>query len=221
VENEDKIEFARFNNGMFMNYFGLGIFNPRTSPDSEVTLQEMTDGEGYAGHVDEAVQGLHPDGDLKDNSGAFLLALTSGIAEVPVTDDGQWPTLVVSNIKDIGDFVAASLDLPKWERNMNIVGDSLTMGELLEIAAEVTGKKFDVSKVTAVELKKHQAGLQPHQFMEQIWAELKLSYCRNEDGCTVFEPVVNGLCPDVKPVSVREYLQTHWSRYQAGQKQAS
>lgn len=219
VENQDKIECARFNIGMFMNYFGLGIFSPEKYPNDEIRLGELKDGAGYAGAADEAIQGLHPDGDLKDKSGAFLVALASGIAEIPLTEDGKMPTLVVTSMKDVGHFVVASLDLPKWERDMNIVGDCLTMGELLEIAVEVTGKRLEVEKLTFVELQKQQAELQPHQFMEQMWVELKLNYCMDERDRSILEPVVNRLCPKVKPVSVKEYLQTHWGSYQAEQRQ--
>lgn len=38
------------------------------------------------------------------------------------------------------EFVAASLDLPKWDRESYIVGDTVTWNEFLKIAEEVKGK---------------------------------------------------------------------------------
>lgn len=218
LKNQHKIECGRFNNGMFMNYLGHGIFPPEAHPDEESRLHELKKGGGYADGADSAIQGLHPDGDLEDKSGAFLISLASAIAELPVTDDGQWPRFSATSIRDVGRFVAASLELPKWESDMSMAGDTLTMGELLDIAEAVTGKKFDVQKVTSDDLKKQAAELQPEQFMEQMWVELKLMYCQDLEGLTALEPVVNRLCPDVHPVSIREYVQNHWLRYQAGQK---
>src|SRR4051794_2859776 len=80
---------------------------------------------------DEACQGLLRQGDLADSSGAFLIALKNGIAELPQRDDGQWPRITMTMMKDVGHFVVAALELPKWEHDMNMVGETLTMGELL------------------------------------------------------------------------------------------
>ena len=218
LENSDKIETARFNCGMFMNYIGHGIFVDKEQVDDETKLRAFKKGGGYAPGADSATQGLHPDGDLTGKSGAFLMSLTNGNAELPVRGDGEWPLLMATTLRDVGRFVAASLDLPKWEKEMSLVGDTLTMGELVKIAEEVTGKKFDVKKLTSGELKKKGEALQPDQFMEQVWLELKTSYCKDAEGLTRMDPVVNRFCPDVKPVSFREYIQTHWAQYQAEQK---
>ena len=48
-----------------------------------------------------------------------------------VTDEGKSPTLTMTDIKDIGRFVAAACKLPdgQWQENMSMVGDMMTLSE--------------------------------------------------------------------------------------------
>lgn len=220
LASNDKIETGRFNNGMFMNYIGHGIFASKTQLDDETKLKALKEGGGYAGAADLANEGLHPDGDLGDKSGAFLIGLANAIAEFPVRDDGEFPTVVATSMRDVGRFVVASLGLSKWEAEMNMLGDRIFMGEILKISEEITGKKFDVKKVTLGDIRKSSDLLKSGQFLDMIWAELKTNYCANEENLTFFEPVVNRLCPEVEPISFREYMQTHWKGHQDEQKGA-
>lgn len=103
---------------------------------------------------------------------------------------------------------------------MNMLGDRIFMGEILKISEEITGKKFDVKKVTLGDIRKSSDLLKSGQFLDMIWAELKTNYCANEENLTFFEPVVNRLCPEVEPISFREYMQTHWKGHQDEQKGA-
>lgn len=95
---------------------------------------------------------------------------------------------------------------------MSIAGDTITMGELLGIAEEVTGKRFEVQKLTSGDLEKQLSELKPDQFMEALWLEFKLMYCRDVEGEGILTPIVNRLCPEVKPLSVKEYVERCWSR---------
>jgi hypothetical protein len=40
----------------------------------------------------------------------------------------------------VGKFVAASLDLEKWDRVSVIIGDKVTMNEAVKLAAEAKGE---------------------------------------------------------------------------------
>lgn len=220
LKKEGCIEVGRFNVGMLMNYLGPGIFAPVLWKEDEATLRELREGGGYLDGADGAIQGMRVDGDLRDGSGAFLMSCRSGIAELPVKDDGGWPRISATSLRDIGRFVVAALELPRWEREMNLVGDTISIRELLKIAETVTGKRFDVTKITSADLDKQRKELKPEQFMEQLWVELKSYYSSDMENVTVVEPVVNRLCPEVKPVSFKEYIQTHWRCYQAEQDRA-
>ncbi|PKX92407.1 NmrA-like family protein [Aspergillus novofumigatus IBT 16806] len=208
---QDKIECTRFNHGSYMNYLGHGIFpNPEPPLPEDKQLIRLQEGGGYAKGEDEACQGLHRQGDMKDGSGAFLISLKNGIAELPQTDDGKWPRITLTTMRDVGRFVAYSLELPRWEPSMTMVGETLTMGELLTHAEAVAKRKLDVTVVNSKSLERKLKSVSSDDFMAWLWVELKLAYCRDRLDEGYLEPVVNRLCPEVKPTSVKEYLQSHW-----------
>ncbi|KAJ5534135.1 hypothetical protein N7527_000389 [Penicillium freii] len=212
IKQKDKIESAKFNIGSFMNYIGHGMYPiPSPTSDEETTLRQLTAGKGYAAGEDEACQGLQRQGDLKDGSGAFLVGLRNGVAELPQTEDGRWPRISMTSLRDVGQFMAASLDLPEWEEDMTMVGDTLTMGELLTNAEAVTGKKFQVDVVTPLQVEMKLRETTQDDFMGRMWAEIKLAYTRDLEDEVVLQPVVNRLCPTVIPMSARQYMEEHWS----------
>lgn len=211
TEHRDQIEIGYFNHGSFMNYIGHGIFatpEPEDSPGQ--ALARYRAGEGYKPGEDAACQGLHRQGPLADQSGAFLVGLKNGVAELPVKDDGQWPRITFTSLRDVGKFVAASLDLPKWEEEMTMAGDTVTMGELLASAEAVTGKTFEVKQLKKQELLSTLESTSYQDFMARLWLEFDLAYIRDSDDEVVLRPTLNRLCPAVKPASVREYMEEHW-----------
>ncbi|KAJ5844972.1 hypothetical protein N7534_008641 [Penicillium rubens] len=210
VKQKDKIESAKFNIGSFMNYIGHGMYPiPSPTSEEETTLRQLAAGQGYAAGEDEACQGLQRQGDLKDGSGAFLIGLRNGVAELPQTEDGRWPRISMTSLRDVGRFVAASLDLPEWEEDMTMVGDTLTMGELLTHAEAVTGKKFQVDVIKPRDLEMKLSA--QDDFMGLMWAEFKLAYTRDLEDEVVLQPVVNRLCPAIIPMSARQYMEEYWS----------
>jgi uncharacterized protein YbjT (DUF2867 family) len=210
VKAKDKIECAKFNQGAFMNYIGLGMYADQKDIDQDQASKQMKDNGGYAQGEDEVCQGLQRQGDLSDGSGAFLIGLRNAIAELPQKDDGSWPRITMTSMRDVGRLFVASLDLPHWEEEMSMVGDTVTMGELLEHAEAVTGRNFEVDFLTRAKIEARKAGLAPDDFMGQLFAEFKLAYVRDEDDGVVLRPVVNQLCPDVRTTSVREYIEECW-----------
>lgn len=197
-----------------MNYIGYGVCPVAEQVDETSSLEEMRTGGGYMAGEDEACQGLLRQGDLKDGSGAFLIGLKNGIAELPQKDDGSWPRLTMTSMKDVGRCVVAALDLPSgsWEENMTMAGDNLTMGELLPHAEAVTGKKFEVSVVKQADLEKRMVEIAPDDFMGKMWMESKLAYVRDLDDEVVLKPVVNQLCPAVEHMGVRQYMEMFGTR---------
>ncbi|KAF9691193.1 hypothetical protein EKO04_010867 [Ascochyta lentis] len=210
VKQRSRIECARFNQGSFMNYVGLGMFPVPSTVDQDTALQRMREGGGYAVGEDGACQGLLRQGDLEDGSGAFLIGLKNGIAELPVKDDGSWPRITMTSIRDVGRFFVAALELPKWKEDMSMAGDTVTMGELLAHAEDITGKKFQVRVVNRAELEKKLEELLQEDFMGRLWTEFKLAYIRDLEDEVVLRPVINLLCPDINPMGVRQYMETYW-----------
>lgn len=210
LKNKNEIECAKFNQGAYMNYIGHGIYSTPSKVADDAALELMSAGHGYMPGEDEACQGLLRQGDLADGSGGFLIGLRNGIAELPVKDDGSWPRITMTTMRDVGRFFVASLELPKWEEYMSMVGETLTMGELLAHAEAVTGKKFLVNRLTRAYLEKRLSELAPDDYMAQMWTEFKLAYTRDLDDEMVLKPVVNELCPEVQPIGVREYMEKYW-----------
>ncbi|CAG8908677.1 unnamed protein product [Penicillium egyptiacum] len=213
TKHKCEIECANFNHGSFMNYLGHGIYPspPKSESDEATTLIQLRKGEGYMPGVDEACQGLQRQGPLADRPGAFLIGLKNGIAELPIKDDGQWPRITMTSLRDVGRWVTASLDLPEWEESMSMAGDTLTMGELLAHAEAITKKKFKVIVVKQEDIEKRLAGLAQDDFMGQMWAEFNLAYIRDIEDEVVLRPVLNDMCPEVKPMGVREYMEKFWN----------
>jgi nucleoside-diphosphate-sugar epimerase len=58
---------------------------------------------------------------------------------VAIPGDGNTP-LTLTHTSDVGKFVAASVDLEKWDQISVIIGDKVTMNEAVKQAEEVTGK---------------------------------------------------------------------------------
>ncbi|KAF2188450.1 NAD(P)-binding protein [Zopfia rhizophila CBS 207.26] len=206
------LESARFNNGLFLNYLGYGILSAEMKAKAaQPTLEELQAGGGYAQGADYALEGVAFEEDMPDGEGTFFISLKNAIAEIPVKEDGSWPRISMTSVRDIGRFVAASLDLPKWEQNMNIMGDTLTAGELIELSERVTGRRFDVQLLKRRDLQEQLDAL-PDGSLQRLALEFKESYCRDEEGFGWSMPTVNELCPRVKPMSTEEYLQRWWTQ---------
>lgn len=215
VKQQSKLEIGFFNQLSFMNYFGLGTFTTSEPEEAEdVALEKYRVGGGYKPGEDAAAEGVQRQGPLADGSGAFLLGLKNGIAELPVRDDGEWPRITLTTSRDVGMFVAASLDLLKWELEVGMSGDTVTMGELLEAAETITGKKFQVTKLTRQGLEEKLATTAEDDFLTRLWIDNNLAYTRDRENEVVLRPTLNRLCPDVKTVSAREYMEKCWANYQ-------
>lgn len=89
-------------------------------------------------------------------------------------DDGSWPRITMTSMKGVGRFFVASLELPKWEENMNMVGDTVTMGELLRHAETVTGRKFQVDVIKQVDLERKLRKIGQDDFMGGCGRSLNL-----------------------------------------------
>lgn len=59
------------------------------------------------------------------------MAAIPGTGNVPVT---------FTHTTNVAEFVAVSLDLPKWEKESYVVGENITWNEFVKIAEEVKGK---------------------------------------------------------------------------------
>ena len=178
------LEATRFVCGGFMNYLGIGC-------------------PGLKHLQDEALAGF--------SEGPYLFNLKDGWAEVPLKADGSYPRVTMTEIGDIGRFVAAALDLDKWEDEMSMAGDTLRFDEVIKLAEEATGKKFKVIKRTKQQLQEEKDSLGPEDWIRRMECTFSMLYCDDVDDETALDPLLNRLCPDVKPIKVSEYLEKYWA----------
>lgn len=147
---------------------------------------------------------------MEDGEGAFFVSLNGAIAEVPTKSDKSWPRLSLTTGRDVGKFVAASLDLPRWKQDMNIMGDTLSFGELIAEAERITGKAFAVKRWEENSLDMELAALQGNDVApwRRLGLEFKKSYCRDEEGLGWSYPTVNQM--DVSSRSSYPGLRLFW-----------
>ena len=97
---------------------------------------------------------------------------------------------------------------------MDIVGDTVRLDEVVEIAERVTGKRFDVNRLGRREMEKQLETLvDESDMLKRMWVQLKIMMLGDEVGCFgcgVLNPVANKLCPGVRAVSIEGYLTKYW-----------
>lgn len=153
----------------------------------------------------------------------FILDVENCSGMIP--GDGNKP-IVMTRAEDVGAFVAATLELPKWPEVSRMAGDRLTYNEILALAEGIrgqfgqwhsrlklltviaTGKKFGVQYVSSEELEKRKVADPPSIMVNFIWEVL--GEMVNTDRGSYEEANLSQLCPDVKPVKVAEFLKTWW-----------
>lgn len=67
----------------------------------------------------------------------MLIDIPENMAAMP--GDGK-KLVTFTHTSDVDKFVAASLDLPEWDRVSFIVGDKMTLNEAAELAQEAKGE---------------------------------------------------------------------------------
>jgi nucleoside-diphosphate-sugar epimerase len=133
----------------------------------------------------------------------FLIDLKKRTALIP--GDGS-QKLVFTNMRDVGKFVAASLDLKQWDPDSKIVGDSKSYGEVVKLAERITKASFEKTYYPETQIKTVLAGNPDpeqrffHQFMQLIVG-----------GELDFKPNVNPKFPEIKPTTAEEYLTKYWA----------
>lgn len=193
----EKFEVARFNGGMFMNYLSLGwVADSDQGQKGTGKTREDRKWEVTRGFVDEPM----------------IFDPAKRKAELPIKGDGTYPTVSLTDIGDIGKFVAAACALPlgEWELDMSFVGEVIGVDEVVRLLEKRLGK-FEVTNVGEEELKRRvQAvegiGTTKESVLSKMWSQIELCMLEGLEGAGVLKGVVNEKCPDFKPQTVDAYL---------------
>ncbi|KAK2875632.1 hypothetical protein FQN49_001549 [Arthroderma sp. PD_2] len=187
---ESKIDAAMFSTGMFMNYLGIGC------PEKD-------------GNRTEALAGFA--------EGPFLFNLVEGWVDIPVAEsDGNGqpsPSVItMTNIRDIGRFIAAAIDLeePWGKRELGMAGSTLQFDEMVPLFEKYTGRKMEIRPFNKKQVQERAANSPGgvEGIIVQMECQLKMVCCQ---GGIPIEPTLNQLCPDVKPMTVEEFLRKYWA----------
>lgn len=182
------LEVARFRCGAFMNYLALG--------------REF----GSAVAREKALAGLE--------DAPVLWDFARGVAELPVRADGRLPRMTMTEIDDVGRFVAAACGLTEgsWVGEMDMVGETIGLGEVVGLVRECLGVELKVVELTKQELERRAGegvGKTRDEVFRKLVAQLELLILEEKEGWAIMKPTLNEMCIHTKPLSVREYLMSY------------
>ncbi|KAL3460910.1 hypothetical protein BJX64DRAFT_289849 [Aspergillus heterothallicus] len=187
VEKGD-IDAAAFPCGMFMNYLAVGL---------NQSEEDMND---------PFFQSAPPLAGFREGPLMFHLAGPEPYVEVPLTLDGKFPQLSMTDIRDVGRFVVAALDMeePWGGRELGMVGETADMKDIVAIIENVLAKKVDARGATRQQLQQRLESMDQDDFLGRINVEYTM-VCGK--GGSIVEGTLNRLCPQVLPTKIRGFLE--------------
>jgi nucleoside-diphosphate-sugar epimerase len=141
--------------------------------------------------------------------------MAENIAAIPGNGD---QLIAITHSRDVGRIIPLMLSLPKWRRRYYLIGNRLTLNEVIRTAEQVKGVHFEVQRDDPKDLERGQATLTPHMlnalkavpkdFHESIYSlvsQAGLNYCRGYmDLDPTHERTLNEEFPHVKLMSIEE-----------------
>ncbi|UPL03669.1 hypothetical protein LCI18_014603 [Fusarium solani-melongenae] len=138
-----------------------------------------------------------------------------------IPGDGNTP-VTFTHTFDVAEFVAASLDLPSWEKESYVIGESITWNEFLRLAEEVKGEKFEVTHDSLdlllsgqiTELPSHPSlySQMPKDQIQALFATFGVWF---EKGLFELKPTnktLNEVFPEIHARTVKEILEAGWGK---------
>lgn len=200
-ESGGELEVGRFVCGGFMNYLCVGE-----------RFEALGGGGGGEERRVEALAGLEDMNVIWDVVGRK--------AEEPVRDDGGSPVVTLTDIWDVGKFVAAACELPvgRWgDGELGMVGETIEISRATALLEKYSGRKMEVTKVKRAEYQARAdvvdgVGRSVEEVLAKMAAQFALLQLDEEIGAAIVEPRLNELCPLVEAKGVEEYLARCWRK---------
>ncbi|CCF36710.1 hypothetical protein CH063_08218 [Colletotrichum higginsianum] len=150
----------------------------------------------------------------------LVLDIPNNVATIP--GSGNTP-VAFTHTADVSKFVAAALDLEKWEPETFIVGDKVTWNEFLQHAEAAKGTKFKVTYDSVDKLKTGQVTELPSHVpvypffpKEALQGMASLFGQWFEDGVFDLPPAgtktLNEVFPEIKAWTVKDILNAAWKK---------
>ncbi|KAL2839372.1 hypothetical protein BJY01DRAFT_257771 [Aspergillus pseudoustus] len=189
-----QIDAAAFPCGMFMNY--LAVDAGLSAEDRDRPFYEQ------------------PNALARFTEGPLMFHLSGPqpYVEVPLSSTGEIPELTMTDIRDVGKFVAAALDIkePWGGRELGMVGETAHMADIVETIGKALGKKVELRGIHSKDLEHKLTRLDTSDIMGRIDTEYTMACGR---GMSTVEPYLNQLCPDVHPTKIRGFLEEAWVKH--------
>ncbi|KAL4736258.1 hypothetical protein BDV11DRAFT_207789 [Aspergillus similis] len=188
-----EIDGGAFPCGMFMNYLSIGA--PR----------ELEGRAGFReGELIFHLRGQHHRHEHRNNA-----AGNGGWIEVPLSDEGEYPKLTMTDIRDVGRFIVAALELeePWGGRELGMAGDTKSFHEIIASIERILGKKVQVRTVGRRELQERLDRLDRGDILGRIDIQYMM-VCGK--GGSVVEGRLNELRREVRPTMIEEFLERYW-----------
>ncbi|KAF9067215.1 hypothetical protein BDP27DRAFT_1196254, partial [Rhodocollybia butyracea] len=135
----------------------------------------------------------------------YIFDLSKKTADIPGDGEKQ---IVYTRAEDVGKFTAAATQLETWEEHLDMAGDVLTMNEMVRLLEEIRGEKFSVKRNSREEILARMSSSDSEGFMQNFHEEFFLAFV---DGCCdISRPINLNKLVDVKPITVRQYLEQWW-----------
>ncbi len=148
---------------------------------------------------EEALAGLRP--------WNFIVNVKAGTADLP--GDGEAKATFTES-RDVAKFVAASLDLDKWDEESGMEGSTVSLNEVVKLAEKVTKRKFLIKHNSLAELAEMINADPGTCFYNQIRLAIA-------EGKVTVKPTLNEKCPHLKPWHMEEWLEKWWGGVELGE----
>ncbi|GCB18895.1 isoflavone reductase homolog P3 [Aspergillus awamori] len=130
-----------------------------------------------------------------------------------IPGDGN-DTMSVTYSYDLAAYIVKLLDLDEWPEFSVFAGDDVTYNELLELAEEARGKKFEVIYDSAEKIKEGQVTVPPfltgYSEAEALEMTVLVSRLTIAGAFDLPKERMNSMFPDIKPIKMREFLINTW-----------
>lgn len=154
-------------------------------------------------------------GGLEDDLMLDYIDISKGKLVIPLDESGQASKITMTHLDDVGKFVAAAIDLPLqfWEGHLGIAGDTFSFDQVAKL---LQTKDLHIEPQT-LSTQQCDQYIESHddeltkEFSTQalkgkMVAQMMKVQCRGELGGAIVEPRLNELCPSLKPITIKQYI---------------
>ena len=120
---------------------------------------------------------------------SIIWDIANKAVEMPVKDNGKAPRITLTDIRDIGRFVAAACELSegRWQTSMEMAGDTIDADEVTRIIEEISGEQLRRHTVDRKTLQGRVASIEGigsnrEEIVEKMVSQIELAMLEDTEG---------------------------------------